>query len=106
MNQLESEIEHVKYLVDLCIDALFKSHDDLMFQKIMRNMGFSRLLSIAISSTLGQNTACYNRICFSRMAKIIRFKKDILEFVTADLTILHCKVGQIASFYSAFNKDN
>ena len=103
MNQLESEIEHVKYLVDLCIDALFKSHDDLMFRKIMRNMGFSRLLCIAISCTLGQNTACYNRICFSRMAKIIRFKK---EYVTANLTILQCKVGQIASFYSAFNKDN
>jgi hypothetical protein len=55
---------------------------------------------------LGQYTACYNRLCFNRMAKIIRLKKDILEYVTDNLTILQGKMGQIASFYSASNKDN
>jgi hypothetical protein len=40
------------------------------------------------------------------MAKIIRFKKDILEYVKDNLTILQSKMGQIASLYSAFNTDN
>ena len=92
--------------IDLCIDALFKSHDDKMFRKCLRNLGFSRLLCIVRPCTLSQYTACYNRLCFNRMAKIIRFKKDILEYVKDNLTILQSKMGQIASLYSAFNTDN
>ncbi len=69
-------------------------------------MGFDRLLCIVRPYTLGQYTACYNRLCFNRIAKIIRFKKDILEYVKDNLTIQQSKMWQIASLYSAFNTDN
>jgi hypothetical protein len=44
------------------------------------------------------------------MAKILpniaRFKKDILEYVEDNLTILQSKMEQIARLYSALNTDN
>ena len=62
INHLESQIAPYKYLVDLCIDSLFKGSEDISFRKWMRNLGFGALFHIALPYTFAQYKALYDNV--------------------------------------------
>ena len=99
INHLESQIEPYKYLVDLCIDSLFKASEDTSFRKWMRNLGFGALFHIALPCTFAQYKSLYDRVCFHRLTKIIRFKSNVLEYVENNRVELENKMGQISTLF-------
>ena len=104
MNHLESEIQPIKYLVDLCIDAIFLSHKDVCFRHMVRSMGLGGLFHIPLPCTFQQYAMFYDRTCYQRLSKIIRFKSNVVEFVQNNKTLLEEKMSKIANLYIALNK--
>jgi hypothetical protein len=67
-------------------------------------MGLGGLFHIPLPCIFQQYAMFYDRTCYQRLSKIIRFKSNVVEFVQNNKTLLEEKMSKIANLYIAFNK--